>query len=307
MAEHEHRRPPARRTHQVVRRRSPRCSPLDLDDPAGLVLRPARPLGLRQDDDAADGRRARGPDRGPDPHRRHRHHRHAGLPAQRQHGVPVLRALPAHDASSTTWRSASSAAATRTPRPRRRRPSTSSQLGHVGEQEADPALRWHAAARRAGPGPRQPPGRAPARRAARRPRPQAAPPDADRAQADPAGGRPDLHPRHPRPGGGHDHGRHHRGDERAAASSSSATRPRSTSSRASTFVANFLGQSNLLRARVNGRRPRAAWCAPTCTASEILVDASTVPDGPQRRVARRAPREAAPRRGRRSQPACAAS
>ena len=25
-----------------------------------------------------------------------------------------------------------------------------------------------------------------------------------------------VHPRHPRPGGGHDHGRHHRGDERRA-------------------------------------------------------------------------------------------
>ena len=69
------RRPPAGRAHQDVRRRSPRCSPLDLDHPAGLVLRPARPLGLRQDDDAADGRRPRGPHRGPDPHRRHRHHR----------------------------------------------------------------------------------------------------------------------------------------------------------------------------------------------------------------------------------------
>ena len=38
--------------------------------------------------------------------------------------------------------------------------------------------------------------------------------DADRAQADPDRGRPHLRPRHPRPGGGHDHGRHRRGDER---------------------------------------------------------------------------------------------
>ena len=40
--------------------------------------------------------------------------------------------------------------------------------------------------------------------------------DADRAQADPDRGRPHLRARHPRPGGGHDHGRHHRGDERTA-------------------------------------------------------------------------------------------
>ena len=59
----------------------------------------------------------------------------------------------------------------------------------------------------------QPAGAA-ARRAARRARPQAAPADADRAQADPDRGRPHLRPRHPRPGGGHDDGRHHRGDER---------------------------------------------------------------------------------------------
>ena len=40
--------------------------------------------------------------------------------------------------------------------------------------------------------------------------------DADRAQADPDRGRPDLRARHARPGGGHDDGRHDRGDERAA-------------------------------------------------------------------------------------------
>ena len=58
--------------------------------------------------------------------------------------------------------------------------------------------------------------RAAARRAARRARPQAAPPDADRAQAHPDRGRHHVRARHPRPGGGHDHGRHHRGHERRA-------------------------------------------------------------------------------------------
>ena len=55
---------------------------------------------------------------------------------------------------------------------------------------------------------------APPRRAARRPRPQAAPPDAAGAQAHPDRGRHHLRARHARPGGGHDHGRHGRRDER---------------------------------------------------------------------------------------------
>ena len=88
------------------------------------------------------------------------------------------------------------------------------ELGSQARKQAGPALRWPAAAGRAGPGADQPARGAAARRAARRPRPQAAPADADRAQADPDRGRPHLRPRHPRPGGGHDDGRHHRGDER---------------------------------------------------------------------------------------------
>ena len=120
--------------------------------------------------------------------------------------------------------------------------------------QAGPALRWAAAARRAGPGPGQPARGAAARRAARRPRPQAAPADAGRAQADPDRGRAHLHPRHPRPGGGHDHGRHRRRDERAAASSRWAPRRRSTTCPRTAFVANFLGQSNL--GTRPGHRPR---------------------------------------------------
>ena len=65
----------------------------------------------------------------------------------------------------------------------------------------------------------QPAQGAAAGRAAGRARPQAAPADAAGAQADPDRGRHHLRPRHPRPGRGHDHGRHHRGDERRAASS----------------------------------------------------------------------------------------
>ena len=63
------------------------------------------------------------------------------------------------------------------------------------------------------------PQRAAARRAARRARPQAAPGDAVRAQADPARGRDHVRLRHPRPGGGADDerppGRVRRGPDRA--------------------------------------------------------------------------------------------
>ena len=67
----------------------------DALDPARRVLRAARPVGLRQDDDAADDRRLRGPDRGPRLPRRRRRHAAPALQARRQHGLPVLRAVPA--------------------------------------------------------------------------------------------------------------------------------------------------------------------------------------------------------------------
>ena len=76
-----------------------------------------------------------------------------------------------------------------------------SDLGAVGRA---------AAARRARPGARQPPHGAAPGRAAGRPRPQAPPRDADRAQAAPARGRDHVHLRDPRPGGGADDERRHR-------------------------------------------------------------------------------------------------
>ena len=59
------------------------------------VLLAARPVGLRQDDDAADDRRVRAPDLRRDPARRRRRRRGAAARAQRPHGVPELRAVPA--------------------------------------------------------------------------------------------------------------------------------------------------------------------------------------------------------------------
>ncbi len=63
------------------------------------------------------------------------------------------------------------------------------------------------------PGPSSTADGAPARRAPRRPRPQASPHHAERAQADPPRDRHDLHLRHPRPGGGAHHEPPHRGHE----------------------------------------------------------------------------------------------
>lgn len=88
------------------------------------------------------------------------------------------------------------------------------------------------------------PGAAP-RRAARRPRPQAARADAGRTQGDPARGRHHLRLRHPRPGGGPDDERPHRrlqpGPYRADRHAGRDLRtPRHP------FVAGFVGTSNLL-------------------------------------------------------------
>ncbi len=73
-------------------------------DPRPRVHRHRRPLGLRQVHPAAHGRRAGGNQR---PARSRigdqRGQRPRALRARHRDGVPELRALPAHDACSTTW------------------------------------------------------------------------------------------------------------------------------------------------------------------------------------------------------------
>ena len=68
---------------------------LDLEMPRGAFYALLGPVRLRQDDDAADDRRLRGPDRGPRLPRRRGRHRAPAVQARRQHGLPVLRAVPA--------------------------------------------------------------------------------------------------------------------------------------------------------------------------------------------------------------------
>ena len=138
------------------------------------------------------------------------------LPAAGQHRLPELRALPAPRPSSRTSPSGCAARRAQGRRHAGRGRCSSSSSSSTRQARKRPAQLSGGQQQRVALARaliNQPRGAA-ARRAARRPRPQAAPRDADRAQAHPDRGRPHLRPRHPRPGGGHDHGRHHRGDER---------------------------------------------------------------------------------------------
>ena len=127
------------------------------------------------------------------------------------------------------------------------------RLTAVRRPEAGAALGRPAAAGGAGPRAGQLSERPPARRAARRARPQAPPGDADRAQAHPARGRHHVHLRDPRPGRGADHVRPDRGDERGPGRADRHARRRSTTRPSSVFVANFIGVANLMPGVVQAR------------------------------------------------------
>ena len=72
------------------------------------VLLDARPVGLGQDDDPAHDRGLRAADRRPGAPPRPRRHGPRPVRARREHRVPGLRAVPAHDGRATTSRTASS-------------------------------------------------------------------------------------------------------------------------------------------------------------------------------------------------------
>ena len=127
------------------------------------------------------------PDQRPDPAARRRRHARPAGQAQRQHGVPVLRALPAHE--RVRERRVRAARQARQPGRDCATASTealrSVRLEGVRGAQARPALRRPAAARRARARARQPARRPAARRAARRARPEAPQGDAARAQGHP--------------------------------------------------------------------------------------------------------------------------
>ena len=189
---------------------------IDLEIARRRVLLDARAVGLGQDDDAADDRGLRAADGRPGLAPRPRRHPARAVRARRQHRVPGLRAVPAHDGRrERRLRPASSG--------RSRRPSGERRVGdalamvrleRLRAAQARPALRRPAAARRARAGAREPAARPAARRAPRRARPQAARGDADRAAPDPARGRDHVHLRDPRPGGGAHDERPDRGVQR---------------------------------------------------------------------------------------------
>ena len=156
----------------------------------------------------------------------------AAVRPRRQHGLPGLRAVPAHDGRRErrvrpAWYARSPSATSGT-----RRVTDALRMVRLegyDERKPGPAVRRPAPARRAGAGARQPPARAAARRAARRARPEAPRGDADRAQGDPAAGRHHVHLRHPRPGGGAHDERPAGGLQRRPDRAARARPPRSTS------------------------------------------------------------------------------
>ncbi len=200
-------------------------------DPRGRVLLDARSLGVRQDDDAAHDRGLRGADQRPHPAARGRRDARAAGQAARQHGVPVLRALPAHErVRERRVRAARQARARgRCAQSRHQRAARGAPRGHGGAQ-AGTALGWPAAARRPRARARQRTCSPPARRTAGRARPQAAAGDAARAQGDPDPHAHDLRVRHARPGrGAHDERSHRRHERRAGRADRRAARALRTS------------------------------------------------------------------------------
>ena len=134
------------------------------------------------------------------------------LRPRRQHGLPGLRAVPAHErAGERRVRPARQEGrpgrASRAGRRRRSSRCGSADYGARRPRQLSGGQRQRVALARALVN--RPEGAA-ARRAARRPRPQAARADAGGAQGDPARRRHHLPLRHPRPGGGADPLRPHR-------------------------------------------------------------------------------------------------
>ena len=125
---------------------------IDLEVQPGEFLALLGPVRLRQDHDPADDRRLRRADRGRDRDRRPLRRRHPPEQAQRQHRLPGLRAVPAHDACSTTSRTGSSSArSARRSATARRRGARARPPHRARDGQAGAALGRHAAARRARP------------------------------------------------------------------------------------------------------------------------------------------------------------
>ena len=194
---------PAGRGAQALRRRrgGGRDRPRDR---RRRVLLDARPVRLGQDDDPADDRRLRAADRGPGHAPRRGREPARAVRARREHGLPGLRPVPAHDRRGQRGLRPDDPQGAAMPIADRQVADAlrDGPARGLREAQAVAAVGRPAPAGRARPGARQPAAGAPPRRAARRARPQAARGDADRAEGDPAPGRDHVHLRDPRPGGG---------------------------------------------------------------------------------------------------------
>ena len=219
-------------------RRSSRAS-ISTSRTASSGLR--RPVRLRQVHAAAHDRRARGDHLRRPPDRRPARQRRAAGRARHRHGVPVLRALPAHDACrqhgfGLKMAGVPKAGAPRQGRARRRRPAARrAARPQAGSFRAASASASRSAA----------PSCASRRSSCSTSRCRTStPPCACRCASSSRActtARRDHDLRHPRPGRGDDAGRPDRGAERPASSSRSARRSSSTTTRRNLFVAGFIG------------------------------------------------------------------
>ena len=176
---------------------------------------PGRPVRVRQDDDPAHGRRARGGHRRRDRDRRSRRDRPGPQGSRHRDGVPELRALPAHDGRAEPRLRAQAAqdAEGRDQAPRRRR-RAHPRPRSAAQAQAGGALGRSAAARRDGPRDGARAARLPDGRAALEPRRQAARADARRARPAARPAQDDDRLRHARSGRGDDARRPRRGHAR---------------------------------------------------------------------------------------------
>ena len=206
---------------------------VDLEIAAGEFFSMLGPVGLGQDHGAAAHRRLRAADERHDRALRAGRHQARALRPRREHGLPGLRALPAHERARQRRLRAAGARH----RPQGARPSGrcarsprcgSSRFGDRKPSQLSGGQRQRVALARATVVAAQ---GAAARRAARRARPQAPRADAGRAEADPARARHHLHLRHARPGGGAHPLRPHRRVQRRPHRAARHARASSTSSR----------------------------------------------------------------------------
>ncbi len=184
---------------------------LNLSVEPGEFLSLLGPSRMRQDHDPAHAGRLRAARRGFHPHQRRVRAGNSAVQARRQHRLPGIRAVPAHDRRrERRLRPAPEARPQVGDRQPGQRGPRHGEDDQAGRAPAAADVGWSAAARCRRSSPGQPPERAAARRAARRARPQAARRDADRAEAAAEPARHHVRLRDPRPGRGDEHEQPHR-------------------------------------------------------------------------------------------------